>query len=131
MATMELTKENFREVIENNDIVVIDFWASWCGPCKAFAPIFEAASEKHDDVVFAKVNTEEQRELAAAYRIQSIPTIMLLRQQILLYAQPGMLSAAQLDDLLQQAKNLDMDKVRQEIEQQEAQQAQQQGSQQA
>lgn len=125
MATLELTKENFREVIENNDIVIIDFWASWCGPCKAFAPVFEAASEKHDDVVFAKVNTEEQRELAAAYRIQSIPTIMLLRQQILLYSQPGMLSAAQLDDLLKQARELDMDKVRQEIEAQEAQQAQQ------
>ena len=126
MATMELTKENFREVIENNDIVVIDFWASWCGPCKAFAPIFEAASEKHEGVVFGKVNTEEERELAAAYRIQSIPTIMLLRQQILLYSQPGMLSAAQLDDLLKQAKELDMDKVRQEIEQQEAQQGSQQ-----
>ena len=130
MATMELTKENFREVIENNDTVIIDFWASWCGPCKAFAPIFEAASEKHPDVVFAKVNTEEQRELAAAYRIQSIPTIMLLRQQILLYSQPGMLSAAQLDDLLKQARDLDMDQVRKEIEEQESQQAQQ-GSQQA
>ena len=130
MATMELTKENFREVIENNDTVIIDFWASWCGPCKAFAPIFEAASEKHPDVVFAKVNTEEQRELAAAYRIQSIPTIMLLRQQILLYSQPGMLSAAQLDDLLKQARELDMDKVRKEIEEQESQQAQQ-GSRQA
>ncbi len=125
MATMELTKENFREVIENNDIVVIDFWASWCGPCKAFAPIFEAASEKHEDVVFGKVNTEEERELAGAYRIQSIPTVMLLRQQILLYSQPGMLSAAQLEDLLKQAKELDMDKVRQEIEQQEAQQGSQ------
>ncbi|HHB11794.1 MAG TPA: thioredoxin [Chromatiales bacterium] len=130
MATMELTKENFREVIENNDTVIIDFWASWCGPCKAFAPIFEAASEKHPDVVFAKVNTEEQRELAAAYRIQSIPTIMLLRQQILLYSQPGMLSAAQLDDLLKQARELDMDQVRKEIEEQESQQAQQ-GSRQA
>jgi thioredoxin 1 len=122
MATLELTKENFDETIVNNDIVLIDFWAPWCAPCRSFAPIYEQTSENHTDIVFGKVNTEDEQELAAAYRIRSIPTLMLLREQILLYAQPGMLSVAQLEQIVTQAKELDMDKVREEIqkEQQES-----------
>ena len=116
MATVELTKENFDETIVNNDIVLIDFWAPWCAPCRSFAPIYEQTSENHKDIVFGKVNTEEEQELAAAYRIRSIPTLMLLREQILLYAQPGMLSVAQLEQILTQARELDMDKIREEIE---------------
>ncbi len=116
MSTVELTKENFDETIVNNDIVLIDFWAPWCAPCRSFAPIYEQTSENHTDIVFGKVNTEEEQELAAAYRIRSIPTLMLLREQILLYAQPGMLSVAQLEQILTQARELDMDKIREEIE---------------
>ena len=116
MATLELTKENFDETIINNDIVLIDFWAPWCAPCRSFAPIYEQTSENHTDIVFGKVNTEEEQELAATYRIRSIPTLMLLREQILLYAQPGMLSVAQLEQIVTQARELDMDKVREEIE---------------
>jgi thioredoxin 1 len=116
MATLELTKENFDETIVNNDIVLIDFWAPWCAPCRSFAPIYEQTSENHTDIVFGKVNTEEEQELAAAYRIRSIPTLMLLREQILLYAQPGMLSVAQLEQIVTQARELDMDKIREEIE---------------
>jgi thioredoxin 1 len=116
MATLELTKENFDETIVNNDIVLIDFWAPWCAPCRSFAPIYEQTSENHTDIVFGKVNTEEEQELAATYRIRSIPTLMLLREQILLYAQPGMLSVAQLEQIVTQARELDMDKIREEIE---------------
>ncbi len=116
MATIELTKENFGDTIQNNDIVIIDFWATWCGPCRSFAPVFEAASENHSDVIFAKVNTEDQQELAAGYQIRSIPTLMILREQILLYSEPGALSAAQLEDIVAKTKELDMDVVRQEIE---------------
>jgi thioredoxin 1 len=115
MATLELTKENFDETIVNNDIVLIDFWAPWCAPCRSFAPIYEQTSENHTDIVFGKVNTEEEQELAATYRIRSIPTLMLLREQILLYAQPGMLSVAQLEQIVTQARELDMDKIREEI----------------
>ena len=116
MATLVLTKDNFDQTVVDNDIVIVDFWAQWCGPCRSFAPIFEAASENHADVIFGKVNTEEERELAAAYQIRSIPTIMLLREQVMLYSQPGMLSAAQLEDILTKARALDMDEVRAEIQ---------------
>jgi thioredoxin 1 len=118
VATIALTKENFNDTIEKNDTIIIDFWASWCGPCKSFAPTFEAASENHEDVVFAKVNTEEQQELAQACNIRSIPTLMIFREQILLYSQAGALPPAQLEDIIDKTRSLDMDQVRADIEKQ-------------
>lgn len=125
MATVELTKENFEQTITDNDFVLIDFWAEWCGPCKNFAPIYEEASEKYPDIVFAKVNTEEQQELAAYFQIRSIPTLMIFRERVIIFSQPGMLPGSALDELIGKAKELDMDQVRKEIEEQ--QQNQQQG----
>ena len=116
MATIALTKDNFNETIENNDTVIIDFWASWCGPCKSFAPTFETASDNHSDVIFAKVNTEEQQELAQACNIRSIPTLMIFRDQILLFSQAGALPPAQLENIIDKTKALDMDQVRSDIE---------------
>jgi len=124
MATLELTAENFNETIENNDIVIVDFWAPWCGPCKSFAPTFEAASESHPDVVFAKVNTEDETELAQGCSIRSIPTLMLFRQKILLFNEAGALAPAQLEDMLAKVKELDMDQVRASMAEAEAEQAQ-------
>ncbi|WP_018230423.1 thioredoxin [Methyloversatilis universalis] len=115
MATVELTEDSFNSTIENSPFVIIDFWAPWCGPCRNFAPVFEAASEKHPDIVFAKVNTEEEQGIAAAFGIRSIPTLMVFRDQIVLYGQPGALPAGQFDQLIDQAKALDMDKVRAEV----------------
>ena len=115
MATLELTTENFKQTIGDNSTVIIDFWASWCAPCRSFAPTFEAASDKHPDVVFAKVNTEEQQELAGAFNIRSIPTLMVFRDQIILYAEAGALPPAAFDQLIDQVKALDMDEVRAEI----------------
>jgi thioredoxin 1 len=123
LATTELTKENFDGVVGGNDFVMVDFWASWCGPCKSFAPIYEKASEKYDDIVFGKVNTEEQQELAAHFQIRSIPTLMIFRDQIVIFAQPGMLAESSLDELISKAKELDMDMVRKQIQEQEAQQS--------
>lgn len=116
MATIQLTAQNFKDVINNNDIVIIDFWADWCAPCRSFAPTFEAASEKYPEIAFAKVNTEEERELAVGFNIRSIPTLMVFRDQIILYAEAGALPPAALDQLIEQVKALDMDAVRAEIE---------------
>jgi thioredoxin len=121
MATIEITKENFEEIVTKNSMVILDFWAAWCGPCKAFAPAFEAASEKYPDVVFGKINTEEQQELAGHFQIRSIPNVMLFRDQIVLFSQPGAMPAAGIDSVIEQAKALDMDKVRAEIAEAEAQ----------
>ena len=115
MATVELTTDNFKDVVANNDMLIIDFWASWCGPCRSFAPTFEAASEQHKDIVFAKVNTEEQQELAAAFNIRSIPTLMVFREQVIVYAEAGALPAAGLQQLVDGVRSLDMEKVRAEI----------------
>lgn len=115
VATLKLTNQNFAETIEKNDIVVIDFWAQWCGPCRSFAPTFEAASEKHTDVVFAKVNTDEEGELASEFGVRSIPTITLMREQVVLFSQPGVLSAGQLDQVIAKARSLDMNEVREAL----------------
>jgi thioredoxin 1 len=120
MAVVELTKDNFEEVVTQNDFVVIDFWAPWCGPCQGFAPVFEATAEKHPGIVFGKVNTDEEQALAAHFGIRSIPTLMVFREQVILYAQPGALPASALESVIEQAKALDMDQVRREIEREQA-----------
>ena len=115
MATVELTKENFQDVVVQNDFVIVDFWAPWCGPCRSFAPTYEAASEKHSDIVFAKVNTEEEQDLAAYFQIRSIPTLMIFRERVIIFSQPGMLPASAFDDLIGRAQDLDMEQVRKDI----------------
>ena len=115
MATIELTKENFEQTISANPIVILDFWAPWCGPCRGFAPIFEKASESHPDVVFAKVNSDEQQELAGSFNIRSIPTLMVFREKVILFQQAGALPGQALEQVLAQAKSLDMAKVHAEI----------------
>ena len=119
MATIELTKDNFEQTVHGNPIVIIDFWAPWCGPCKGFAPVFEKASEAHADVVFAKVNTDEQQELAGSFNIRSIPTLMVFREKVILFQQAGALPGQALEQVLTQAKSIDMAKVHQEIAQQQ------------
>ena len=120
MAAVDITKDNFQSTIDENDIVLVDFWASWCGPCKQFAPVFEAASEIHPDIVFGKVNTEEQQELAADFQIRSIPTLMIFREQIGVFMQPGALPPQALEEVIGKVKELDMDYVRAEVEKQAA-----------
>ncbi len=122
MATLELTKDNFKDTIDGNGIVFIDFWAEWCGPCKMFAPIYEEVSESHGDIVFGKVNTEVEQELAAMFQIRSIPTLMIFREQIIIFSQPGMLPGSALEEIIQKARDLDMDMVRDEIAKQQTQQ---------
>ena len=119
MATVELTKEVFKDTITDNDIIIVDFWAPWCGPCKSFAPIYESVSEKHDDIVFAKINTEDEQELAASFQIRSIPTLMIFREQIVIFSQAGMLPESALEEIITKTKELDMDKVRADIEAQQ------------
>ncbi len=116
MATLTLTKDNFEDVVTGNDIVLVDFWASWCGPCRQFAPVFEESSEKHSDIVFGKIDTEDQQELAGAFGIQSIPTLMIFRDQIAVFGQPGALPSQALESLISQVRELDMDEVRQQVE---------------
>ena len=119
MAAIELTNENYQDTIDKNDIVLVDFWASWCGPCQSFGPVFEAASETNPDMVFAKVNTEEESELAAHFQVRSIPMLAIFKEQILVFSQPGALPASALEQLIGQVKELDMEKVRADIAEQQ------------
>ncbi|MBI3570835.1 MAG: thioredoxin [Gammaproteobacteria bacterium] len=120
MATIEITQENFNQVVSGNSMVIVDFWAPWCGPCRSFAPAYEAASEKHPDIVFAKVNTEEQQALAGYFQIRSIPTLMIFREKIIIFAQPGALPPSAFEQVIEKAKALDMNEVRAEIEKEKA-----------
>ena len=121
MATIELTKENFNETIEKNDMVIVDFWALWCGPCRMFAPTFEAVSENYPNVVFAKLNTEDQQELAASFNIRSIPTLMVFRENVIIFSQAGMLPKAGFEQVVQKSLELDMAVVHAEVAAQAAQ----------
>jgi len=120
MATVNLTADTFRETVEGNSTVFVDFWAEWCGPCRMFAPVYEEASESNPDIVFAKVDTEDQRQLAADFQISSIPTLMAIRDGVVLYSQPGALPKANLEELITAVRNVDMEKVRADIAAQES-----------
>ncbi len=120
MATVELTNDNFDEVASGTDMVLVDFWAAWCGPCRWFAPVFERAAQRHGDIVFGKVDTEAQPELAAAFGIMSIPTLMVIRDKVVLYAQPGALPEPMLEELIAKARAVDMEDVRRRVSEQAA-----------
>ena len=122
MATIDITEQTFEETIKGNDIVIIDFWAEWCGPCKSFAPTYEAVSEKHEGIVFGKVDTEAEQALGAHFQIRSIPTLMIFREEIVLFSQAGALQESQLEDIIGKVKDIDMETVRKEVEKQAASQ---------
>ena len=119
MAVVELSKDNFEQTIHDNDFVIVDFWAPGCGPCRSFAPIYDKVSADHDDVVFAKVNTENEQEIAAHFQIRSIPTLMIFREQVIIFAQPGALPEGSFRQLLEKARELDMAEVRRQVEAQQ------------
>ena len=123
MATVELTNENLVDTINNNDFVIIDFWAPWCGPCQSFGPVYEEISEKYDDIIFAKVNTQEQQDIAAQFNIRSIPTLMVFREQVILYAEAGALPGSAFEQLIGQAKAVDMAEVHKSVADQQPPQA--------
>jgi len=120
--TIDITADSFEETIEKNEIVIVDFWAEWCGPCKSFSPIYDAVSEKHEDIVFGKIDTEAEQELAGHFQIRSIPTLMIFREQVVLFSQPGMLNAEQLEDVISKVKSVDMSEVHAEVTKQEQEQ---------
>ena len=119
MTTVNLTQENFHRTVSQHDMLVVDFWAPWCAPCRFFSPVFEAAAEKHTDIVFGKVNTDEQQELASMFGVRSIPTLMIMREKVVLYHEAGALPAQALDDVLEKARAIDMAKVHEELARQE------------
>ena len=119
MAVVELTKENFEQVVTSNPTVIVDYWAPWCGPCRGFAPVFERVAEANPDVVFAKVNTDEEQEIAGHFQIRSIPTLMVFRDQIIVFSQPGALPQGAFEQVVQKAKTLDMDEVRKHMAEEE------------
>jgi thioredoxin len=123
MATVTLTAQNFQEHVEKSGILLIDWWATWCGPCRAFAPIYEKAADAHADVVFGKIDTDAEQELAATFEIRSIPTLMIFRDQVLVFARPGMMPGPALDDLVEKVKALDMAEVHRKVAEQEAESA--------
>jgi len=123
MATLDLTRENFESTVLENDFVIIDFWAPWCGPCRAFAPVYDQVSENHPDIIFAKVNTEVEQAIAGSFQIRSIPTLMVFREKVIIYSQPGSLPASALEDLIVKVRELDMAQVHKEIAEEQAGQA--------
>ncbi|CAK0741391.1 putative thioredoxin 2 [Gammaproteobacteria bacterium] len=120
MATIDLTKDNFEQIINDNDFILVDFWAPWCAPCRQFKPVFEKVAENHPDVVFCKVNTEAERELAGYFQIRSIPTLMIFREKVIVYSEAGAMSESDLEKLVGQVKQLDMEQIHKDIAEQEA-----------